>query len=191
MNVPLVKEALASQYGAALDMMENAMRACPGTLWEDRALPVDRQFWYLAFHTLWWHDHYMSVTESAHQPPAPFTMGEMDPDGVYPESAYPLERLLSFVEHGRERYRARIGALTEADAAAPCSFERRNMSVLELLLYNLRHLQHHTAQLNLLLRQRTDSAPRWVGRARHPWSIAPPRGGAPEFPPKTGQIPTE
>jgi uncharacterized damage-inducible protein DinB len=40
--------------------------------------------------------------------------------------------------------------------------------VLELLLYDLRHLQHHTAQLNLLLRQRTNSAPRWVGRAARP-----------------------
>jgi hypothetical protein len=40
------------------------------------------------------------------------------------------------------------------------------MGALELFLYNLRHLQHHTAQLNLLLRQRTDSAPRWVGRGR-------------------------
>jgi len=30
----------------------------------------------------------------------------------------------------------------------------------------VKHLQHHTAQLNLLLRQRLDAAPRWVGRGR-------------------------
>ena len=168
MSQPPWKEALASQYGAALDMMENAIRACPATLWDDRSVPVDRQFWYLSFHTLWWHDYYSGASTDVHVPPAPFTLDEMDPAGVYPATAYPPELLLAFLEHGRGRYRSRIGALTEAEAQAPCGFERRNMSALELLLYNLRHLQHHTAQLNLLLRQRTNSAPAWVGRARQP-----------------------
>jgi uncharacterized damage-inducible protein DinB len=35
--------------------------------------------------------------------------------------------------------------------------------MVELLLYNMRHVQHHTAQINLILRQIIDSAPRWVG----------------------------
>jgi hypothetical protein len=34
------------------------------------------------------------------------------------------------------------------------------------LLYNMRHVQHHVEQLNLILRQETDSAPEWVSRAR-------------------------
>ena len=34
-----------------------------------------------------------------------------------------------------------------------------------LLLYTMRHMQHHAAQLNLILRQRTEHAPRWVFRA--------------------------
>jgi uncharacterized damage-inducible protein DinB len=38
-------------------------------------------------------------------------------------------------------------------------------SFLELMLYSLRHVQHHTAQLNLILRQETGSAPRWVAKA--------------------------
>jgi hypothetical protein len=42
MNLQLWKEVLASQYGAALDMMENAIHACPDTMWEDASLPVDR-----------------------------------------------------------------------------------------------------------------------------------------------------
>src|SRR5687767_7015822 len=35
---------------------------------------------------------------------------------------------------------------------------------VEALLYNMRHVQHHAAQLNLLLRQATNSAPDWVAR---------------------------
>lgn len=41
-----------------------------------------------------------------------------------------------------------------------------DFSVAELLLYNLRHVQHGAAQLNLILRQETDSAPRWVARGK-------------------------
>ena len=37
-----------------------------------------------------------------------------------------------------------------------------DLSFLELLLYNMRHVQHHTAQLNMILRQEIDSAPGWV-----------------------------
>jgi hypothetical protein len=39
------------------------------------------------------------------------------------------------------------------------------MSVAELLLYNMRHVQEHASQLNMLLGQRIGSAPGWVGQA--------------------------
>ena len=38
------------------------------------------------------------------------------------------------------------------------------MSNGELLLYNMGHVLHHAAQLNLLLRQTTKSAPDWVSK---------------------------
>ena len=37
---------------------------------------------------------------------------------------------------------------------------------LDLYLYKLRHVQHHVAQLNFLLRQTTVDAPRWVAAAK-------------------------
>ena len=52
-------------------------------------------------------------------------------------------------------------------AAEPSGFERLGLSQGELLLYSMRHVQHHAAQLNLILRQRTNSAPRWVGKTAH------------------------
>ena len=38
----------------------------------------------------------------------------------------------------------------------------------ELLLYNMRHVQHHAAQLNLLLRQTEHKGSRWVKRGGGP-----------------------
>jgi hypothetical protein len=43
----------------------------------------------------------------------------------------------------------------------------KNFSILEILLYNLRHIQHHAAQLNLILRQTIHNAPKWVNQAHH------------------------
>jgi uncharacterized damage-inducible protein DinB len=45
--------------------------------------------------------------------------------------------------------------------------ESKTMSynVIEILLYNMRHVQHHAAQLNLLLRQVINDAPGWVYQA--------------------------
>jgi hypothetical protein len=36
------------------------------------------------------------------------------------------------------------------------------MAYGELALDNLRHVQHHTAQINWVLRERTGSAPGWI-----------------------------
>lgn len=33
-------------------------------------------------------------------------------------------------------------------------------------MYNMRYVQHHAAQLNLILRQQTGSAPEWAGGQR-------------------------
>jgi hypothetical protein len=41
------------------------------------------------------------------------------------------------------------------------------MSFLELLLYNMRHVQEHAAQLNMFLGQNAiDVASDWVGQAK-------------------------
>jgi hypothetical protein len=60
--------------------------------------------------------------------------------------------------------------MTDEKAAARCAF--RDLNELEHLLYNMRHVQHHMAQLNLILRQVIDSAPNWVGRTKLP--LTPP-----------------
>jgi hypothetical protein len=160
------KSALQHQFVAALDMLENAIRACPEAVWDEAATPIPQRFWYLAYHTLFWLDFYLSEREQGFAPPAPYTLDELDPAGVYPGHAYSNSELLSYLAHGREKLRQVLRSLSEAHGAESCGFGSRQMSIFELHLYNTRHVQHHTAQLNLILRQRTNSAPRWVGRGR-------------------------
>ncbi len=44
--------------------------------------------------------------------------------------------------------------------------EYKDYALVEMLMYNMRHVQHHTAQLNLLLRRELNDAPDWVSRTK-------------------------
>jgi hypothetical protein len=155
------KTMIWRQFGASIDMLENAMRACPDKIWSDHS--KQPEFWYIAYHTLFFLDYYLSDPTAPFVPPSPFILSELDPSGVLPDRVYMKDELLIYLQHGRDKCRGSIAALTEERAHQPCGFERRNFSALELYLYNMRHVQHHTAQLNLILRQTINSAPQWVG----------------------------
>ena len=155
------RDILWGQFGAAIDMLENAIRACPESLWSNRREP---QFWYVAYHTLFFLDLYLDDASEGFAPPPPFTLSELDPAGPLPDRVYEKQELLSYLEHGRTKARVRIAALTAESACQRCDYRWLVATRLESALYNMRHVQHHAAQLNLLLRQSTSSAPGWVAR---------------------------
>jgi len=162
------KTIIWRQFGAAIDMLENAIRACPENLWADRSRKPE--YWYLAYHTLFWLDYYSSESFDRFTPPAPFTLGELDPAGVLPERVYAKSELLTYLEHGRQKARAVVDSLTDESAARPRRFAGMDSNELDLVLYNQRHVQHHAAQLYLILRQTIDSTPGWVGQSKRPLS---------------------
>jgi hypothetical protein len=161
-----MKSIIWRQFGAAIDMLENAMRACPDDVWGDRSLRPE--FWYVTFHTLFYLDLYLSDTDAGFSPPAPFTLDEMDERGLMPDRVYTKPELLAYLEHGRTKCRTAIAAMTEERANRRCGFSWLDLSLGEVLLYNMRHVQHHAGQLNLILRQKMDAAPRWVRKTTLP-----------------------
>ena len=70
--------------------------------------------------------------------------------------------LLNYLELTKINWQQRIHQL---EPERIVTFNRRDYTQLELVIHSLRHVQHHVGQLNLILRQRTDDAPRWVARA--------------------------
>lgn len=158
------KQIIWQQFGASIDMLENALLACPDDLWGDRS--EQPEYWYLVYHTLFWLDLYLYGSVEKFSPPAPFTLDELDPAGLMPDRVYAKDELKTYLRHCRRKCRATIESLTDEKANELCSFGWGEVSFAELLLYNMRHVQHHTAQLNLILRQKVDSAPGWVAKAR-------------------------
>ncbi len=155
-------EIIWRQFGASLDMLQNAIEACPDGLWGDT--PGFQEYWYIAFHTLFWADLYLHGPVEGFQPPEPFGLEELDSSGAFPDQIYSKQELINYVDHCREKLRQIVSGLTDEEVAKTITHGKRSMSFEELLWYNMRHVQHHTAQLNLLLRQSDSVVPEWVSR---------------------------
>jgi hypothetical protein len=158
------RKLIWGQFGAAIDTLENAIQACPDNLWFDQS--GYHQIWYMVYHTLFWLDYYLNEDHEDFKPPEPFGLEELDPSGIIPERPYTKNELLAYLEYGRDKCRETIKNMTEESAGRTYKFGQADLTYADLLLYNMRHVQHHAAQINLLLRQKTDSAPGWVFQSK-------------------------
>ncbi|MFN2137794.1 MAG: DinB family protein, partial [Candidatus Promineifilaceae bacterium] len=111
------------------------------------------EYWYIAFHTLFWIDLYLTGTEEGFRPPAPFLLVEQNDEGPLPEKPYTKEELLAYLDTCRKKCRSTILETSDEEARRPCSFGWGEVSFFELLLYTMRHVQEHAAQLSLFLGQ--------------------------------------
>jgi len=157
-------EMLKGQWLAGLDTLENAIKACPVELFNDRTRRY--QIWYWVSHTVFWADYYLTADADSFRPPEPFGLEELDPDGVMPDPPHNQKQLLEYVEYVRRKAIQMFDSMTEAEAEKEYHLRKASLKWPELQMYSMRHLQHHSAQINLILREETDSAPGWVFRGR-------------------------
>ncbi|MBS1602448.1 MAG: DinB family protein [Bacteroidetes bacterium] len=168
--INLIKESLWGQFGAAIDMLRDALTLCPDDLFAS-----NKKFFYIAYHTVIFLDYYMTNPPGSFSPLLPFTIREAGDipeealDDIIPDNMYSKEDLLGYLRSSREKAQGLIAGLTEENIGHRWKEEDvsppvMNYSTLEILIYNMRHVQHHTAQLNLMLRQEVNAAPGWIGR---------------------------
>jgi hypothetical protein len=125
-NIPW-KSIIWSQFGAAIDTLEDMLRAYPGELWCERlwdnpsARPEYAEFWYRVYHALFWLDLYLTGAEEGFLPPDPFELIEMKEDDLS-ERVYTKDELLAYLEYGRQKCQATIEALTYETAQRQCRF---------------------------------------------------------------------
>lgn len=167
-----IKKSVWSQFGASIDSLEKAIVLCP-----ENILIENKRLFYMAYHILVFLDYFATIPPANFSPKLPFTFA--DPgnlpenaiDDLVPNSFYSKTELLDYLESSREKCRDLIAGLTEEKIknerfVEDFESDAMDYSILEILLYNMRHVQHHAAQLNLLLRQEINDAPKWVFRAK-------------------------
>jgi hypothetical protein len=158
-----INESLWKQFGASIDMLENAIVVCPDNLWNN-----EKMFWYSAYHCLFWLDYYLTVDPTNFSISAPFTLSEFDPAGSLPERVYTKEELLNYLNESREKCCLLLSSFSDELLSQRWVNDYKNFSLFEMMLYNMRHVQHHAAQLNKLLREGMNDSPKWVSQTSHP-----------------------
>ncbi|HKQ58316.1 MAG TPA: DinB family protein [Candidatus Eisenbacteria bacterium] len=163
---------LKNQYHQALATLREAIELCPDDLWLDTG-PTNA-FWQVAYHALFFAHFYLGQNAASFRPWAEHQRDNQNEDGIAgdpdPKSTLPLiprpyskEQVL--------RYWATVddmvdGAVDAMDLTRSESGFHYRMSKLEHQLVNLRHIQHHAAQLADRLRDALDIGVKWKGGSR-------------------------
>lgn len=165
-----LKTALKNQYHAALATLHQAVELCPDDLWNDG--DYTNRCWQIAYHGLYFTHLYLQprledfTPWSGHQAGVQHEdgiAGSVDPDSDLPliPDPYTKDQVLAYCSFCTEMVDEGVDAL---DLASPDSgFHWYPVPKLEHQLVNLRHLQHHAAQLADRLRNEADLGVRWVG----------------------------
>jgi hypothetical protein len=157
-------DIVLQQFGASIEMLENAIVSCSDQLWSDRSRSP--QYWFLAYHTLFFIDLYSSETAKGFAPPAPFLASGMHTDIDKHERPYMKEELQKYLEHCRKKTRSKLKSLTDIEMLQPSPFAWVGVNNTELFIYNLRHMQHHIGQMNYILRQELGIGSSWLFKAK-------------------------
>jgi DinB family protein len=163
--IKILKELIVNQYGASLCTLDACLERCPDTAWQDK---VGRYpFSQVVFHALFFADLYLGEDEEAFRR-EPFHRDHESFFGDYeqleyrePMSTYEKSDIRAYMTYCKQRVREVVAAETEASFSAQTKFFGRTFTRAEQHVYNVRHIQHHAAQLILVLRKHHDVDVAW------------------------------
>jgi hypothetical protein len=165
-----MRAALKSQYHASLAMLRETIERCPDDVWFSKEHV--NAFWQIAYHTLFFAHMYMLPNEAAFRPWEHHQADVQHPDGLAgppdPASILPLiprpytrAQALAYWEVCEHMVDTAVDAL---DLRSPESgFSWYKVPKLEHQIINIRHIEHHMAQLADRLRASAGLGIRWVG----------------------------
>lgn len=170
-----LKELLAHQYEASLSTLNLAVARCPAASWNERV--AKWKFCQAAFHTVFFADVYLQPSDDVEAlKRQPFHIEHKAIFRDYEEMEdrpqvllYDKPFVLTYLQHVRIKAQDTIARESGEVLAGPSGFSWRKCSRAELHVYNIRHIQHHAAQLSLRLRVDADVDVPWVS---HAWKEA-------------------
>jgi hypothetical protein len=160
-----IQEVLRSQYLASLEMIEDAVRNCPDAQWDDPE--AGNPFWHVAYHALFYAHLYLANGESDfrgrpyHRMNSQFlgTLPWPPHEKVEVGEPYGKDVVLDYAAFCEGYVAERLPVM---DLAAPSRYSWVPFSTGELMIYNIRHIQHHAGQLADRLRRSADLGVAWI-----------------------------
>ncbi len=155
-------------------MLINVVASCP-----DNYFTTNKRFYYLAYHSVLFLDYYLTLPPKDFSPILAFTLTEEDQrppasiGDMIPDKIYSRQELVDYLKQSRLKCKKLIDSLTDTEKLDSRFTEGdkegdMDYSVVEILLYNMRHTQHHTGQLHLLIRQDLNEHMAWIFQAEEP-----------------------
>ena len=168
------QQTLWKNFAGTIDMLDVIVKICPEEVWQK-----EKRIYYMTYHTVIFLDYYLTTPVAAFTAMLPYHLGDPENlpagavDDVIPDKHYTREEVRACIASARVKCRklclqdlsvmnARWIQPEEVDLHGLCPGLVVNYSVLEILFYNFRHVQHHVGQLNLLLREEANLAADWV-----------------------------
>ena len=158
MLIDVVKESIWEQFGASIDMLRNAI-----VMWPDESWETKPKAFKMAFHTCFFIEYYLTNPPEDFKPTLPTSIGDVY---IKPLRHFTKQEILDYLEACRAKLKDAVDGLTEDNLDKHWYMKKwgRDFNYYELMMYNMRHVQHHAAQLNMMLRNEIDNAPDWVSR---------------------------
>jgi hypothetical protein len=166
-----LRELLAHQYEASLSVLNLCVARCPDASWNESV--AKWKFCQAAFHAVFFTDLYLQPSDNvAAFKDQPFHVEHRDAFRDYEELEdrpqvllYEKPFVLSYLRHVRHKAQETIGRESADVLSGTCGFHWRKCSRAELHVCNIRHIQHHAAQLSLRLRLDAHVEIPWVSDA--------------------------
>jgi hypothetical protein len=134
------RAAIISQYHAALQMLKQAVLACPDPLWHN---PEDaNKFYQVAYHALYYTHLYLQDSVEAFQP---WTGHREEYRLAQPVQSVPAPAVV--LDYLAFCQRQVVEKVSTMDFETASGFHWLHFSKFELQIYSIRHIQHHAGEL--------------------------------------------
>jgi hypothetical protein len=173
MTDPLcIHTALTDQLGAALDTLGYCIEHCPEDQWQESH--GDYPFSQVVFHTLFFCDFYLSGSmaefkgQTYHSAHPGFFKDYEEFENRLPVNLYERDAIVGYFDFCKRKAYSVLEGSSDGQLHATAHHKKGTMSVLELVVYLTRHIQHHAAQLGLRLQVLTGNEMPWFSKGTAP-----------------------
>jgi hypothetical protein len=168
--IDTIKTLILHQMTASLDTLNYGIESCPDSEWQEPHR--DSPFSQVVFHTLFYTDFYLG-RDTVPFKEQPFHVSHKEVFKDYeemedkiPQNLYEKPFCLDYLAHCISKLKASVEAETEESLSGESGIDFRKCSRAELYVYNMRHIQHHAAQLGLRIQMVTGKEMPWFSGAK-------------------------
>jgi hypothetical protein len=158
-----MKKEIISQYKASLNMLMDTIKKCPENLWNNNE--YENTYWHIVYHTLFYTSLYLSISPIKYSPWEKHKdnyncLGSVTRDNkpVVIENIYSKNEIMEYIG---SLFSNLENSVNNTPMDEKSGFDWMPMNRMELHLYNIRHIQHHTGQLIERLHQKGIKGIKW------------------------------